>query len=964
MESQEISKALILRMVNETRDREEGYPLFRLLLLAWQVDVEKFAEQFRDGGDKSSFTLEAASGLRSARPRLLEPTAEADGLNDESELFVEFNRLVDQAMLKREQISNLLSFKKSILRDCLRQPEIAKSHLASLKESYADLRKDAKGTRLLGLPPVIATNLDKEIKLFSWLVRAVQYPEALGDEKDIPNTSSDFERVPLDVLFKLHDTSPDMIENSGDFALVVVRVKELHEAASKWQSEVSNLTLLSMRGGKRRAQQSDGLDGDDAQQRIDPAKVAAMSNHQILKRVAMPREDAIRNMLKNTKKFEVLLQELLSKDYAGKNADRIVLPYGGSLVDYEGRFILLRLTGSPLYLKLKALVEKISSVADDVLADTPGKATFDWICKAIQWIESLSVSIDRDNIGHGQLSIPKSKVAELLGMADAMLLDVPDDLRKLLSKHGILVSTTKEGRLTVKSKKGGAHHSLGTTAIRWSPILFDALKEDEIRTDEWESLISDISRKCAQFWENWDGNPSRDLILQGHFLLDELSETLGESSDLVVIPKKHDLDTGLEHKVALKSFIEKHSTPNIEYEFAESALAQEASTIENRSLLLDSLVDRAVVTKRPIEVSPVSEGDANDLNFRVTARKLIGRALEQGIVGIGSDLERINDVDGLSKLKAWEIEETLYRQFQPKSEDRMSPRYRDKVRSLKRAFSDPSNCTLCLQVICNEIDLEQLVKMPSEQLANPEIRRNRELAEVKAKEKTVLTRSAKSKTSPQNGDAQHFHEDRVKGGEDFLADLDADAKPAFKDMPASSLKKSSLKEVTKQAIATPPPPPPALAETLQPSRSQSISRRATNASGSDKFTLSISDQKFSAYFNCTQHFPSAVEDTLPERMRDEGRTRVDEFVKFLASKQSSGHWDIYTLRLLPCTDSDARQYKKFYKDFEVKERIAMFKIGAGKLFLITPRFHRKVKDLLELRNSQSTYGVLLKKIWE
>jgi hypothetical protein len=271
----------------------------------------------------------------------------------------------------------------------------------------------------------------------------------------------------------------------------------------------------------------------------------------------MPREDAVRSMLEKTKKFKVLLLDLLGKDYSGKHADRIALPFGGSLVDDNGGFILLRLTGSPLYLELKSSLQNISSVAADLLADAPGKATIDWICKAIEWIGALSNSIDRDNIGQGQLSIQKSAVRELVTMADEILLDVPDDLRRLLSQHGIFVSTNKEGRLTVKSKKGGAHHSIGTTAIRWSPILFESLKEDASRTQEWESKMNEMSARCNQLRETLSSKPERQIVLQCHSLREEKDELLGEASELVVI-----------------------------------------GASRGRILLLDSLVDRGVVTRR------------------------------------------------------------------------------------------------------------------------------------------------------------------------------------------------------------------------------------------------------------------------------------------------------------------------------------------------------------------------------
>ena len=87
----------------------------------------------------------------------------------------------------------------------------------------------------------------------------------------------------------------------------------------------------------------------------------------------------------------------------------------------------------------------------------------------------------------------------LLEEGEAILLDVPDDLRRTLSQHRIFVSTNKDGKLTVKSKKGGAHHAVGTVAIRWCPFLFDSLKADLLRVEEWEQKVGHLSAQFLAF---------------------------------------------------------------------------------------------------------------------------------------------------------------------------------------------------------------------------------------------------------------------------------------------------------------------------------------------------------------------------------------------------------------------------------------------------------------------------------
>jgi hypothetical protein len=88
---------------------------------------------------------------------------------------------------------------------------------------------------------------------------------------------------------------PSSNEEIGDFACVVLRVRELHEAAKAWQDEISTLTMLSLRGGKRRNQsaasplkspaRNDDEDISSSSSRIDVDKVLQLYHHPILSKV-------------------------------------------------------------------------------------------------------------------------------------------------------------------------------------------------------------------------------------------------------------------------------------------------------------------------------------------------------------------------------------------------------------------------------------------------------------------------------------------------------------------------------------------------------------------------------------------------------------------------------------------------------------------------------------------------------
>lgn len=59
-------------------------------------------------------------------------------------------------------------------------------------------------------------------------------------------------RIPWEVLVGLYERMPNSDQEIGDFACAVLRVREIYEAANAWQEEISNLTMLSLRGGRRR----------------------------------------------------------------------------------------------------------------------------------------------------------------------------------------------------------------------------------------------------------------------------------------------------------------------------------------------------------------------------------------------------------------------------------------------------------------------------------------------------------------------------------------------------------------------------------------------------------------------------------------------------------------------------------------------------------------------------------------
>ena len=165
LESNPLTKSLLSRMIDSNRDSAEGFPIFSLLTLSWTVEAEDFAERFLNQEKNADASLDNALVLNSLKP--CHDTAGT--FLFQTHFFSEFNRLVKEAVTKRESITETLSLRKSILRKSLSNPDTVRCHLAALKEHQSDLKRETKS--LLKLPETLSSELEKETKLFMWLVR-------------------------------------------------------------------------------------------------------------------------------------------------------------------------------------------------------------------------------------------------------------------------------------------------------------------------------------------------------------------------------------------------------------------------------------------------------------------------------------------------------------------------------------------------------------------------------------------------------------------------------------------------------------------------------------------------------------------------------------------------------------------------------------------------------------------------
>ena len=105
---------------------------------------------------------------------------------------------------------------------------------------------------------------------------------------------------------------------------------------------------------------------------------------------------------------------------------------------------------------------------------------------------------------------------------------------------------------------------------------------------------------------------------------------------------------------------------------------------------------------------------------------------------------------------------------------------------------------------------------------------------------------------------------------------------------------------------------------------------------------------------------------MSELLSQKGRSKVEDFNRFVSEKLRGGRWQATCLRLKIICVEDTNVYRSFRQEFETKERIAMFKLygeSGSKLFLVTPKFHHVVHKLrsITFSNQDCTYAVVLTK---
>jgi Transcription factor S-II (TFIIS), central domain len=1068
IQSSFLIQSLISRMIS--RDDVEGCPLRFMIWFQWHLLVAEFVSHF-DGSEISGLSrtrvdsLDTAKELLAMQPLIaLQPDSTYANFScltsSKSVELVEFDKIIVEAERIEDDARAMLSKSRDLLRGSFEKSEDARIHLSQLKECHGIFKARSVGEGGVSLSVVLEQQLDQNIKIFGWLLKTFSYPVLhqaessvlFNDERTNPECLD--QRIPWDALVAIYDRIPKDVNGSGDFLLCTFTVTELYKAASKWNNEISQSTLLSNRGNKRRsgkAQNSECLESSqvdtegDSSAKIEIARIELLARDPILEKVQMPRQKALHTMLRNSRQFESQLHSFLAQDYHGTDLDKAPFPRGDSLMGTDGQFILYRLTLSPLFGIMQSSMNALSQIGDNVFAEMPGKAAFDWMSSAVNWIERLhyAATIDSQS-GYSKnkmLVIPFKEARSLCSLGEDIFLQTTEDMRQTLSNHGIFVSTSvQKKKLTVTLKKDGAHHSIGGTVIRWCPILFDALRADTGKTEAWETTARNLSRDFSSFCDHRDERDEKSLF-QLFRCREKARKMFDKGRDsLVVLPNKDLIDSLSSILGNIQTIFDSQSDKTLVGKFSIQLYTNSTDVHDERFGHLDALMYRRTTASIDNGDEMVQTNDPSPFDstptFRDTCRANLKNAFIKAVEKLSLDLIDGNSTESLCALRAWEIENEMFAKFQGDiGTSRVSPEYREKARSLKSNLTI-KNLSLCLRILTGKVDSSSLVKMSSDQLASQQAKLDREKARREALRDTVLTpgveeepsaevqfRKGKStppspdkrpppsilkasrqapapESQPQKLNADVENPSAIKAptvAKNDKSDDDADGAPTMDeylsdddgiptldaatlpdDDSSGRIAKSSLKRPPVSSYSPRPPPPPSLAmsKAFQSSTESEESKNAGrgirigNFSGGDKFRLELQGGTSKLTFHAAFYQENSSLDTLsqymPEMLVQKGRSKIDDFKRFLADKLKGGKWQATCLRLATISDRDASIYKAYYKEFEMKERIAMFKLGGdpgSKLFLVTPKFHSQITatGLVSFLQPTSTYGIALTK---
>lgn len=171
LDASPLSRAVLERMTDKSRDDREGSPLFFLRLLLWAYFVDDFVARCIDPeASRSHTTLTVATVLQKARPYKCGVLSSNDMENVSlSDLRIaEFNHLVSKGEEREQEAREAICNSKYLLREC--RTGAVESHLVRLKDLSMDFKSRASSSGNVILDFRLEQHLEQDVKLFGWLV--------------------------------------------------------------------------------------------------------------------------------------------------------------------------------------------------------------------------------------------------------------------------------------------------------------------------------------------------------------------------------------------------------------------------------------------------------------------------------------------------------------------------------------------------------------------------------------------------------------------------------------------------------------------------------------------------------------------------------------------------------------------------------------------------------------------------
>lgn len=164
LQSNPLVASLLSRLLGQDEEERLNFPLGHLLFFVWELQVESLLQRVVSSV-KGSFTVDELVSVDQAIPCFDKAMLENIDRRASDSPRQSLHRLAASYQGKIESARNAFSKSKSLQRDCIRNPEDARSHFSLLKE----IQTFFKGNQL-AVDRDLEAQLDREVKLFSWMV--------------------------------------------------------------------------------------------------------------------------------------------------------------------------------------------------------------------------------------------------------------------------------------------------------------------------------------------------------------------------------------------------------------------------------------------------------------------------------------------------------------------------------------------------------------------------------------------------------------------------------------------------------------------------------------------------------------------------------------------------------------------------------------------------------------------------